>query len=423
MQTIPNPNHARTVVGLSVENFKRVQAVDITPEQGQPIVAISGRNAQGKSSVLDALWAALESSAMSRGTGTTRPVRDGEKKATVRVDLGDIVVTRTWTAGGTSKLAVAAADSGAEFKTPQKLLDALLGRMSFDPLAFTRLSAKEQVNTLSVMVDIPLDLDQVAADRAEMFERRTEIGRQRKSLGDAPAVDTTLPTEETTATAIIADIREAQAQNEERDRADLYAADATNQRDEILQRIEDLRRQAADLDANITKARARVAETEPVDTAALEADLASVEDTNRRIRENNAARDHAARADALTEQYDGLTADIAKLDKDRADALAAAKFPLEGLSLVDWAVTYQGVPLGQASTAEQLRVSCALAAAASPSVRVMRVTDGSLLDADSRQAIADIAAEHGFQVWMELVDESGEVGVVIEDGRVKGAEA
>lgn len=116
--TTPDPTIPRTVVALHAENFKRLKAVDITPEPGQPIVTISGANAQGKSSVLDALWSALESSAATKGTKTTRPVRDGEKKATVRVDLGDIIVTRTWTAGGTSKLEVTPADGGAAYRTP-----------------------------------------------------------------------------------------------------------------------------------------------------------------------------------------------------------------------------------------------------------------------------------------------------------------
>lgn len=48
----------------------------------------------------------------------------------------------------------------------------------------------------------------------------------------------------------------------------------------------------------------------------------------------------------------------------------------------------------------------------------MRVSDGSLLDSESRKILADLAAEQGFQVWMELVDESGQVGIVIEDGKL-----
>lgn len=419
MSTI-DPTVPRTVVGLSVENFKRISAVDITPEPGQPIITVSGANAQGKSSVLDALWAALESSAMSRATGTNRPVRDGETKATVRVDLGDIIVTRSWTKGGTSKLTVSAADTGAEYKTPQKLLDALLGRMSFDPLAFTRMSSRDQVTTLSSLVDLGIDLDQVAAERKSVYDERTAVGRARKDLGTVPTVDADAPTEEQSASDIIAELRDAQNANDERRRAVDYLEQSTNAAAHIERQITDLQARLAETHANISKAQQHLDTTQEVNTDDLETALANVEDTNRAIRDNNANRQVAAEAARLDAKYQQLTDTLARMDEDKSDALAAAEFPLAGLSFGDdGGITYHGVPLPQASTAEQLRVSCALAAAANPSIRVMRVTDGSLLDTASRQALADIATENEFQVWMELVDETGAVGVVIEDGKIK----
>ena len=71
------------------------------------------------------------------------------------------------------------------------------------------------------------------------------------------------------------------------------------------------------------------------------------------------------------------------------------------------------------AAAEQLRVSVALAMAANPTLRVLRILDGSLLDSDSLEIIATLAAENDYQVWIEIVDESGAVGFVIEDGAVR----
>ena len=82
-------------------------------------------------------------------------------------------------------------------------------------------------------------------------------------------------------------------------------------------------------------------------------------------------------------------------------------------------MTYNGQPLGQASAAEQLRAATAIAAALNPTVRVIRIADGSLLDSDSRAALEDMARAENFQIWLELVDESGELGIVIEDGKIK----
>ena len=93
--------------------------------------------------------------------------------------------------------------------------------------------------------------------------------------------------------------------------------------------------------------------------------------------------------------------------------------PLEGLSFDDYGgITFGGFPLDQASQAEQLRISLEIAMAAQPELRIIRITDGSLLDSASLEAIRKAAADGDYQVWIESVDETGKVGVVIEDGEV-----
>ena len=62
--------------------------------------------------------------------------------------------------------------------------------------------------------------------------------------------------------------------------------------------------------------------------------------------------------------------------------------PLHGLALdAEGRVTFGGLPLDQASDAEQLRVSCAIAMTGNASIRVIRVRDGSLLNEDGLAAL------------------------------------
>lgn len=416
-------NNPLTVVGLQVENFKRVQAVNISPDPEQPIVAISGKNAQGKSSVIDAIWAALAGAAATRGTKTTKPVKDGADKATVRVDLGDLIVTRTWNKTGKSTLTVTNAD-GAKYSSPQAMLDDLIGTLTFDPLAFTRLSPRDQVAALMEVVDLDVDLDALDAQRAELYDKRTEIGRDRKKLGDTPEIDYRLPEEETPATELFDRINAARrAQGDKRE--------ATENLDIVARAINSLQEKRAELDRQIEQqhviAEQLRQEYETAKQAAdaaenpdeLQAQIADLDITNAAIRSNNAAKQHAAQAEALDKAYAEKTDEIAALDKSKADALAAATFPLDGLSFGDDGVTYNGQPLGQASAAEQLRAATAIAAALNPTVRVIRIADGSLLDSDSRAALEEMARAENFQIWLELVDESGELGIVIEDGKIK----
>lgn len=123
------------IISLQAENVKRLTAVSITPDGN--LVQITGRNGQGKTSVLDAIWWALEGAANIQA----EPIRKGADEARIRLDLGEYVVTRTFTrkdgGGFTTGIAVESAD-GARFPSPQKMLDKLLGSLSFDPLDVAR---------------------------------------------------------------------------------------------------------------------------------------------------------------------------------------------------------------------------------------------------------------------------------------------
>jgi recombinational DNA repair ATPase RecF len=121
------------LVELRAENVKRLKAVRIKPDGN--IVQITGRNAQGKTSVLDSIWYALQGRAK-----CDRPIRDGAESAEVEVNLGDLIVKRKWTDKG-SYLSVENLE-GAVYKSPQAILDKLVGELTFDPLAFTRMTAK-----------------------------------------------------------------------------------------------------------------------------------------------------------------------------------------------------------------------------------------------------------------------------------------
>lgn len=394
------------IIELRAENVKRLKAVGIHPDG--TLQVIGGRNAQGKSSVLDAIWLALGGG--KAGKSTAVPIRDGEDKASVTLDLGDLIVTRSWTKGGTS-LKVTSAD-GAAYSSPQKMLDALVGQLTFDPLEFTRLSAREQRDALLGLVDLPVDIDSLDRKRAEMFAERTAIGQQGKAIGDV-AVDTALPEQETSMSDAVAELRAAEELGQQVAHAQREMAKA---RDDV----EYLRSQLATAEQALKAAEENAEQlgTAP-DTAPLAARLDTLEEENQRIRANNAAREKAAERDRLRRAYSDLTEQIDALDTEKQQALAEASFPVDGLGFDEHGVTYAGVPFSQASSAEQIRVSLAMAMAANPKLRVIRILDGSLLDDDAMAAIREQVAERDFQLWIERVGDADEGAVVIEDGEVR----
>ena len=399
------------IIELRAENVMRLKAVEITPDG--TVQVIGGRNAQGKSAVLNAIWLALGGGKASKETPL--PIRDGEDKASVRLDLGDLVVTRSWTRKGTS-LKVENAE-GAQYKSPQSMLDALVGQLSFDPLAFTRLSPKEQREALLDLVDLDVDLDALDAEAKQVYQQRTDVGRQGKAIGDV-VVDDTLPAQEESAQALIQAIQEGQDQNHYRATTARQLDEAIADRDRITAEIDRLtnaltiRRKEIETLIDTHKA------TAPVDLEPLQERLASIEDVNARIRANNAAKARLREKVELRERYSALTDRLTELDEQKASALASASFPVAGLSFNESGVLYNGVPLSQASSAEQIRVSLAMGMALNPKLRVLMIKDGSLLDADSLQAIRDQVAEGDFQLWLEIVNPDDPTAVIIEDGQV-----
>lgn len=421
------------IVELRAENLKRLKAVEIKPDGD--VVVIAGRNGQGKTSVLDAIEFALAGTAAQKTT--PRPIRDGEDTAHVVLDLGDLIVRREWK-GERQNLAVTARD-GAKYSSPQRMLDDLIGRLSFDPLAFSQLSEKDQRAQLLSLVELPFDLDHLEAERRAVYDERTAINRDAKErLAQLQGMERPrdgLPAEP---------VEPAEVSLQERIAAYDYArAECDAYRNERAAHNQAAERLSA-AKAALTEAQAEVERAQlnlelnpaptatPPDLEPLRRAISDAEEHNRQARAEAAEtnRQIAAAAEYARQQQilsdvkdaaDNLTDRLGEIDQRKADALAAAKMPVDGLGFDDTGVTFNGVPFSQCSAAERLRVSLAMAMALNPRLRVIRITDGSLLDSSNMALIGEMAGEHGFQVWVERVDESGTVGVVIEDGEVARA--
>lgn len=407
------------IVSLQAENFKRLVAVSITPDGN--MVQITGKNGAGKTSVLDALWVTLAGA----GVAQPVPIRTGETSARVRLDLGEIIVTRTFRKmeGGTVTTAITVENAdGARFPSPQRMLDDLLGSLSFDPLAFARMAPKDQFNELRRFVP-GVDFDAIEAANKADYATRTDVNRRWKQAEARAAAITVPPVsgEPLDEAALVDELQRAMQRN-----AAIDAARAEQRSDEetvtrLSEQAKHLRQQANELDAEVRKINGRPvpAGEEHSDIAAIRADIERAHEAagNRaKLDERERLR---AEADALGSDSAALTLAMEQREEAKWAAVAAAKMPVPGLGLADGAVTLDGVPFEQASDAEKLKVSVALAMASNPKLRVVRVRDGSLLDADSLRLLGEMADTFDMQVWIEKVSDGERVGFVIEDGRLK----
>lgn len=412
------------IVQLRAENVKRLQAVEITPDGN--LVVVSGKNGAGKSSVLDSIWYALGGKEALKGV--RKPIRDGEKRAEVSLDLGDLRVTRSWTADDKTYLRVEAQD-GKKFSSPQQVLDNIIGRFSFDPLAFVRQAEKEQVATLLDMLNLPVDIPAMDQRRAEVYDHRTEVGRVvvklEGQLAGMPEPPDDLPASESSGTEVMEAYRAALEVEHANDQVMQRWAEVEGLIDDTRAEIETIKQQLLDKGAELAalieeqeSLLVRVSNLTDPNPSQYKERLAELELVNAQVREARQREAVAAELRVNQAAYHALTHEIDEVDAEKKRVLEAAAMPIDGLGFDDGGVTYQGLPLKQAATSEQLRVGLAIAMALNPTLRVVRISDGSLLDEGGMQLVSEMAAAGDMQVWLERVDSSGGVGVVIEDGHV-----
>lgn len=422
------------IIRLSAENIKRLTAVEIVPGD-KNLIEITGKNGAGKTSVLDAIWWALGGTANVQD----QPIRNGEDEAIVELDLGPLIVRRKFIAqedgSHTTSLTVSNPD-GARYQSPQKMLDAILGDLTFDPLAFTRLAAKDQLKSLQTLV-ADFDFDHVAEQRAEAFTERRDINRDIKSLGSqidavAEKVDANEGAEVIDLSAATKAYDEANKLREaftiasnERQRGLASLENASNRVAEITSQIENLKAERTELTGTIEHLEKNVAKPLGAmpDISAARANLEKAQSQTAIV----AAIDEKARLEKrkadLTKQSEALTTKMTDLDQSAADAVRASNIPVHGIAFGADCVMLNGVPFNQGSDAEQLRAAIEIAIAMNPELRICRVRDGSLIDEDGMKALEKYAAEHGFQVWIETVQSDRDTAIVIEDGSIKGGEA
>lgn len=399
------------IISLTTTNYKRAKFAEIKPDPEGNLVIVAGKNGAGKSSILDSIAAALGGA---NSKTTPKPIRDGEDRAEIVLETEDLTVNRVFTPSG-SRLTLTSKD-GAKYPKAQQKLDELVGKLSLDPLAFTLLDDKKQLAQLLDLVDLPFDPEALEADRKQAFDDRTAVNRRAKEFeaalaqfGELPA---DLPSAEVSVSGLLSEYHEARNKNEVLQRSQQFV--------ETLQaEIEQMEEQLAKAKNDLSEALATVdPNAKPIDLDAIQSQIDGAEETNRLVRKKQERGSLQFQYDATTDQAEALTAKLGEIDKTKSDGLAAAKFPVEGLGFTEEGVTYNGVPFKQASTAEQIRVSMAMAIALNPALRVIRISDGSLLDSDSLALVEETAREHDFQIWVEMVEGKHEGAYTIVDGEV-----
>lgn len=412
---------------LELENVKKIKAVQLVPSKSG-LTIIGGKNRQGKTSVLDSIAWALGGDRFK----PSEPHREGsvnDPHLKIMLDNG-IVVERSGKNGSLKVLDPSGNRAG------QQLLNGFVEAFALDLPRFMNGSPKDKADTLLKIIGVGDRLYELDREEKRLYDERRftgQIADQKRKYADELSEFPDAPAAPVSASELIARQQEILLRNAEnqRKRDELNRltmkkhslCDSLNALDERIaemqkkraEMLDEYNKTAADEETALDVAAGLVDEP----TAELEADIARIDEINRRVRSNAEKARAAAEADELSEKYTALTSDIEAVRQARTDLLNGADLPLPGLSVEDGELLYMGHRWDGMSGAEQLIVSASIVRRLNPECGFVLLDKLEQLDIDTLNRFGEWLEKEGLQAIATRVSTGDECSIIIEDGIVQ----
>lgn len=395
---------------LELENVKRIKAVTLTPAENG-LTIIGGRNGQGKTSVLDAIAWALGGEKFKPSS----PARNGSViPPHLKIELSNgLIVERS---GDNSRLKVT--DPNGK-KGGQQLLNEFVETLALDLPKFMSANAKSKADTLLKIIGVGDELHRLDGEEQRLYNQRTEIGRiadQKEKYAREMPVYSGLPEEPVSASELIKSQQGILARNGENQRKRAKLAEIQREYNAKATELEQLTKRVEELKSDLETALKTAEALEDESTAEIEENIENIEELNAKIRANLDREHAAAEAADIRAQYDELTAKIDDIRAARAKLLNGAEMPLEGLSVENGELTYNGAKWDCMSGAEQLKAATAIVRKLNPNCGFVLLDKLEQMDADTLQEFGEWLESEGLQVIATRVSTGGECSVIIENG-------
>lgn len=401
------------ISSFEIENVKRVKAVAYEPTENG-LTVLGGKNGQGKTSVLDAIAWALGGNRFAPST----PYREGSTiPPHLKIKLSNgIVVERS---GKNSNLKVI---DTAGNKGGQALLDAFVSQFALNLPKFMNSTGKEKADTLLQIIGVGDKVYELETKEEQLYNQRHAIGQisdqKKKYAKELPDYEN-VPNEPVSASELIKQQQDILARNGENERLRVERKNLENQANDLQSQINNLNSELTSVLAKLEKANKTVSELHDESTAELEKNIADIDEINRMVRAN---LDKAkAEEDAMfyQDKYAELTNDIDNVRNEKYALLNNAELPLDGLSVENKELTYNGFKWDNMSGSEQLRVATAIVRKLNPECGFVLLDKLEQMDTDTLKDFAKWLESEGLQAIATRVSSGDECSIIIEDGYIK----
>jgi len=425
------------ISSIVIKNILGIKEYMIKPGS---ITAIEGRNASGKSSIINAIRAALGSADFAPAQLLHQGAEEGE--VVLVFDDGTTVQRKIKDGASTVKVTD---KEGNKFGKPQSLLDSLYRIAQVNPMKLLLTDKKSRDERSRVILEamhFTFGVDDIVAiapaiasqakmidtqkhgllvlDEVEsrLFERRQDVNRQVKIVkGNIEKIQLAiLEAEPADAEASLPMNDLLEAQKKLNAKMQEYITLFNTEKQTVLDQLNKERAEYLDAWAvRVAKVQQETADKitqkqidfnariKPVEDAIAKAEssgklLAVVQSQKDQVA--GWTQEHAAwdsEAEMLTAQIEAVRA--RKLDE-------ASKLPIEGLSIVDGELVFFGLPFDSLNTAQRISLAVKVAAMAAGELKVVCVDGCEALDSEQMVLLEEACTEAGLQMICTTVTDS-----------------
>lgn len=412
------------IASLTTENVKRVKSVHIEPSPNG-LTIIGGNNNNGKTSILDSIAWAL-------GGNKYRPSKAQREGSvvppTINLKLSNgLIVERK---GKNSDLKVTDPTGN---KAGQNLLDSFVEELAINLPKFINSSDKEKANTLLEIIGVGQQLYELECQEKEKYNMRRSIGQiadQKEKFAKEQPFYPEAPKTLVSITDLITQQQDILAKNGENQRKRDMTDQLHRQATQLMAEIERQENTLANLKAQYQSvlrdydvAQKTSEQLQDESTEELEESIANIEAINIKVRANLDREKAEQDAAEYRAQYSSLTTEIESLRKQRMDLLQNTDLPLEGLSVEDGELLYNGQRWDNMSGSQQLMVSTAIVRKLKPECGFVLIDKLEQMDMQTLNEFGAWLEQEGLQAIATRVSTGDECSIIIEDGYVKDTES
>lgn len=407
---------------IVIENMRKIWHVEIE-KIDKNFNVISWKNWSWKTTLLDAIFfAIIGRTHFDRGVSLESIIKKWADKMSVELVLESsgekINIKRKLTAKGNTDYVAIDWDLN---ELSQKELQEIIQQYSIDPLAFTRMKPKDQVEELKSILwidtkkidhDISSQMDKAKLARAIDTEKK-------KALKD-------IWTPEAVKAVDTADLATQLSQ------AELY----NSKKKELQGRISVWEWWISDIDDQIAALQKSKAEAEEklshlkdeykdgyskkeIDISPIQKKISEAAETNRKATIFEKYLELEAEAMESWTVLEKHKMILEELREDRLKLLSDAKLPIEWMTMDETdGIMIDGVMITQLSSAEQILIATKIIAHTNPALKLIYIKDWSLLDDEKFDEIEKFAKAWDYQFFVEVVGEQMD-SIILSEGEVK----